>query len=538
MGQLHLNGINIPFESCEMSVLGVNETNGWSPSGVYQHQRTGSVRQWKVRSGLLSSDMRIALIEMLGRRGDAWRFPTAKTDTGWLDGSNTSVYRSDMRRRGFPAAGVPTDPVAEVDTGVADDGSKVYDAHPWDGAGGALWCEDAYSNLLSSANANPELTTDLADVNTPAQGVSSSVYVTGSAAPWFYRTGAGYEGKATTGVAVSAATRYVAVANVQHNLAGQTFRMELKESGAGAGSTVVDFSTNTVPIQQWGRYVIAHTTTGTPGNLSLEITENAGWQYWYDALALYARAQGDEIPWIAGGSSSTQSDLRYANPFTDSYRNGFCLSFWMKRNGSFTGSNGTVCAAGSNTGAGVYAGMSVTRTNNKLVFKVFGQHFSSMLVTAASDMPASWAHYLVSYNPNTPEVEIWINGVSDASSTTLAGKYTPDMRDVDSDLLFGKTVPGGFQGMPGPVAAFQVLPFPGSTDVAAGLYNAGNGAFPGPQGVIPMTLTGDIFADIGGRHALVTPKLDSAPNDRWFKDGVFQHHGGRVAFTLTEVTSI
>jgi hypothetical protein len=359
----------------------------------------------------------------------------------------------------------------------------------------------------------------------------------GSKSPYFVGSGTGYTGKATTGVAVSATTRYVAVVHLYHFGAGRTVRVEVKESGAGAGNTVVDFSTNDWPQGTFFPCVVAHTTTGTPGNLSIEITTDQNHQYHYDGLMLYARSAGDLIPLIGGGVTSTQSDLRYKHPFTDAYRNGFCCSFWMKRNGTlpvFT----YVCAAGSISGSSPYGHFRLAGSFDVLSAVVRGTGNFQLSATMATDMPTTWAHYFIGYNPSASRLEVWLNGVSDAVDSTVV-RITPDMSETDTDLLFGRSQSGTFYGMPGPIAAFQLLPFPGSDELAAAFYNAGNGGIAGPQGVVPLSLSGDILDEVGALdYVPVTPKLDSTPNDRWWKDGVFQHHGGRLAFTLTEVTSI
>lgn len=558
MSYLHINGYAVPIVSCEPSHVPIGSAGGYSPNGVYQFARNGYARTWKCRTAsTLTSDIRAALQEVLGHRGDHWRFEVPAANRPLVLGDTAAPFYSDKFRAAYNASGLGNNPRATIESCFAADGALVHASdgvalRPWAGATGSVLCEPGTTNILTAGDANPEdHTTDLvvrgsATLSTWVSrrwigSKSIRVQTTASASP--------FEGVATNNVTSGYSATNVVVASVHLRpwSGGETLVLNIEETTGGAYTEVATVDI-TLPANTdtWTRYYLAYTTSGSSTGIRAMVrNKTAAAQYFFiDGLQLEVQSSGLPTSWVdpsvntygSGNGVRPVADLQYQNMLT-SYVNGITLNAWVKHNRLGSGETLYVFDQGNASGD----------TRLILLFNnadqpaiqarapdADGPSSASDLVAAGSALADSnWHMWTGVFDPSVPKVYLYKDGVEIATDTTLTGNRVFDPSLFVGDLHLANPGSGTASWGPGYVACPSVLPFAAPAAFVSGMYNSGNGYGGKTPGVLPVVVSGNMLR-IGEQSVKCIAQLDAAPHAPWWNGSTFEEGGGPVAFTLTE----
>lgn len=532
---LHLNGWAVPVTTCEPAQVGISEARGYSPNGVYQFARNGFARAWRVRTGLLTSAERDALLEMLGHRGDGWQHGLRGTAPAGIHTDSKFFYTDKTR----PAQSA--EEVATVESAYAADGARVYDWNDntlalHDGAEGMLHVSPATTNLLSANEAHPTANGHLTDVATGTHAADTARYWTGSGAVevTVAATGDGVEADATATIGQI----YQLSAYVSPRAGGEAIRVEY----LNAAAAVIATANYTLPsdVDTWMRVKVSGTqVTDTTAKIRVTMPSATG-AFGIDGLQI---EQVDTAPtawvdpgadvWGSGNGVRPAGVLDY-DLWTSNFTHGITIAAWA--NLQFVGAGVARTIVRTSSG-GSRAVLDFT-TDDKAQFLVIASD-GSTLVAQSSALTVGHYHLVGMYNPTgTPTATLYSNGSSVATDTTWSGDRTRwDVDGHSGDFCIGSTGSAGTSVAHTPIGAIQVLPYVVPASVVSGWYASAATARP-PPGVMPIQAHGSFLQSGNDPNGVeVFAQVDAAPHEPWFSSGTWQERGGRVAFTLFEAST-
>lgn len=543
---LHINGLAVPIKECEPGYAPIAGGSGYNSNGFYQHIRNGTVRAWRCRTSLLTSDMRIALGELLSQdRQDAWRWDLAADPDGVayiVDDTDTEVY-SDAKR--IP---VSTEAECTVVAAYASDGTRVYDwnGEPYgvfSGCSGALLVEPSTGQMLTVNNSHPTSNAHLVNISGGVHQNETVRHWRANNCVYITTTGADVDGVATgTYLAYTSYTpgdKVVFSVYIAPDAGGEAVELYFEEdTGAGLAQAGTPVSL-TLPsdVNQWRRYYVAYTTSGSSVSLRGVMSNRGatGAQKWYaGGLMMEVQSSGyptawilaNQDPWGAGNGNRPGGILDFPT-FVTGWTDGFTVAAWVNVQKLSNGSQYVF-----DTGDGAPRAYCYFDSGNR--FNFIGQSKGlALLQCTGTARTAGWYHVASVYDRKTNKGYLYVNGVEDASDTTWVGRIQDlDLSQGSDYFSWGTTGTAGAFTAPGPIGPTMCLPFAAPAEMILGMYNSGADQL-GVPGAYPMTVTGDALGT-SERFVRVYSKVDSMPHIEWEKEGVWQKAGGEIAFTLME----
>lgn len=551
MSYLHINGIAVPVKECQPGYVPIAGNSGYSPNGVYQVNRNGFARQWKVRTSLLSSDMRVALAEMLSHRGEAWRWELSSAANGvhYIPDETASEAYSDRIRLPKSASN------ATVMSAYGADGARVYDWNgnpyaPLSGCEGSLLVEEGATNIATANLFDPANTTGFGTYGSSTRSHDTEHYWTGDGSIDVALDGLGGSEGVTIG-AITGQTDYIisAFVRVDPALAGATIRAQIWDDTA---SVWLDSARDTVATYADGWYRVY--ATGAPaGGASSDVylriwvpSNGTAASFFVDGvmaevqpslLKPTAPVDPGSDPFGAGTGVRPAGVLDWANTFVASYTQGITLAAWVNI---------------QNLGVSAVSAVLIDSADDFPKIVLFWEDGSGdrFALEVASDggtylqprgtqgKTVGWYHVVGVYDRKTNAAYLYVNGALESSDTSWSGgkgRTFMDASGMTGDFSLGTFGAAGANVLPGPLGPCMVLPFAAPAEMVSGWYNGGADSYAVP-GVFPLGIHGDVLGTSElNIKALAT--IDSMPHIEWEKDGVWQGHGGEIAFTLTEATA-
>lgn len=531
MSFLHLNGWDIPLVSCELSQRAIAAFRGYSPNGVYQMQRNSFARVWVARTSLLTSAQRDALLEMLGHRGDSYRWDLAGNPAGYVyvgDASVAEVYSDKFR----PPQAVEA--VATIHSTYAADGARVYLANnapvgPMAGCSGSVAVEPGTVNLLSASEAHPTANGHLTNIASGSHAAESDRYWTGAGSVTVTCT-ASNDGVEANGTGVIGQIYQLSV-YVRGSAGGEQIVLQHRNA-AGA---IIASQAYTLPseLDKWTRYKVSGTQiTDTTVRLFI-LSANGAMQFSVDGLQVEqqnARVTSWVDPaqdfWGSGNGVRDAGVLDY-DTWLASYTSGVTLASWINLH-TLIGAAQTLIQTGA-TGARA----------NLVINNLEQPYFSAISSDDSLQRPTGTAlslglHFIVGvHDPTANASYLYVDGaLVDTDSTWSAARQYWDAKTHAGDLSVGSN---GTPGSTCPAAILgptMVLPYVLPASVIGGLYAAAVDDRAAP-GVIPIGAHGTFLQD-GDKRVDVYSQVDATPHEPWFNGATWELRGGRIAFTLFE----
>lgn len=545
MSYLQINGYQVPVKECEPAYVPIANGSAYSPSGAYQLNRNGQARSWKVRTSLLDSEMRLALAEMLSERGESWRFDLGADPDGVLyvpDDSVDAVWSTSKR--------VPKSAInCTVLSSYGADGSRCVDWNntpiaPFSGCSGAVMVDAGTTNLFTQNESNPES----GALGWTASGAAlvvadTSNYWTGSASARL-QTAAGGTAISSSRT-VSGSTQYVVSMRVKYISGDLTAVIRVVENDGAATTTTT--ATSLYSTDRW--VTITHTFTTQAGTTACTVEllpSIATADYCFDGCLLEANADGLPTAWINAGVDAYGSGagVRPAgvldfDSFCSSYVNGFTLSAWV--NLQIVGralEHGIIDLGDSSPRATLYF---YDNSSDRFTLKVFASDGSTLQPLSSSYSTPGWYHVVGTYDAGTRTARVYVNGVLDGTDSSWSGaKQYYDGEKLLGDFSIGTFGAAGLNTFGGTIGPVMVLPFPAPADMVSGWYDLSQDTFGYPSvpvpGILPFAVSGDVLGT-SEPYVYCYASVDAMPHIQWEKNGVWQGHGGELAFTLREVAA-
>jgi hypothetical protein len=528
MSFLNLNGWAVPIVSCEPSHIGISPRRGYSPNGIYQFQRNSYARSWSCRTGLLTSEERDVLTEMLGHRGDGWRWSLQGTAPAGVH-TDSKFFYSDKRR-----AAQSAEEVATVVSAYAADGARVYDwnynpVSPCEGSEGAVCVDEGSTNLYTANRAHPTANGHLTNVSSGTHAADSTRFWTGSGAVNVNCTADGDGVRADFTATIG--QPYVLSAHVYAREDDQVVKCRYWNSSPAEIATV----TYTLPTAgSWYRLKVSGTqTTTTTGQIRVTSFGGGAMDFGIDGLQAELQTTGHPTAWIAGGSPGVTraAGILDYDLFTTDFTRGITISAWVNHQTNSDAVSRSIVDIGE------------TQKNQVRLYRV-GSGFYQFLVYDGQGNSLEPAiaeslgvHHIVGVydrqaNSSTIYVDGGASGVTDSSWNGADGHNFWDASRGTGDFSIGTFSAAGSANWHGTIGSVQILPYPVPASVVTGWYDSGSDARAQP-GVLPMGAYGD-FTQFGEERVDVYGQLDSAPHEPWWNGATFEKRGGRVAFTLFE----
>ena len=525
MAFMELNGWSVPVASCELSQVGIAESRGYSPNGIYQMRRNSFARAWRCRSGLLTSGERDALLEMLGHRGDGWNWDLRGDAPAGVHYSDKHFYSNKFR----PALSAQQQ--ATVESAYAADRARVYDwnanrlaAH--ERCQGVLHVDPASTNLLSATKAHPTANGHLVDVSTGSHAADSSRYWTGSGAVEVTTGGVGGGVKASSFATIG--LTYQLSCYVSPRAGGESLTVEYINGGASVLGTAN--YTLLGDVDTWQRLVVFGVqATDTIANI--QVTSQSGSPvFGIDGLQI-EQVDSGPTAWLDPAADIWGSGLGVRpagrldfDQWTTGFLSGITLSAWV--NIQRPGVTGTLVRSAA-TGTAV---LQVTGGQ-------YNCHIAATdgsLVTALGGTTEVGPHNIVGvYDPVTATVSLYVDGIFIASDSVWSGaRERWDVDQATGDFAIGTNGNPGVNVSPGPISSLLVLPYVVPPSAIESWYRAGTDARP-TVGVMPIHATGS-FLQQGNEEVMVLGQVDGTPHEPYFTGPTLEERGGRVAFTLFE----
>ena len=532
MAFLNLNGWAIPVATCELAHAHINAASGYTPNGLFTLQRNSFARTWRVRTGLLTSAERDALLEMLGHRGDGWRWGLlGETAKGWH--TLSKHFYSDKRR-----AAQTAEEVATVVSAYAADGTRVYDWNynpvaPQAGTEGAVCVDKGSTNLLSANEAHPTTNGHLLNFGAGTHAADSVRYWTGSGAVTVTApaAGDGVQADATVSIGVD----YVCSVHVYPYADSQPITVRYTN---GAGTTISQVVYTLPTAGYWYRLKTFGTqTVDTTARIRVLSNSGAAASYAVDGLQIEAQSTGHPTSWIDPGADvwGSGNGVRPAgvldfDPFYLDWRNGFTVSTWV--NAQTLGSATSDIIWDSSDG---FPRFVVYKTSAD-AFRADVQSSDGQTLSAVGSATTAGIHHVAAvFDPDASSLSLYVDGALAQTDTSWAGSGSREKFDVEKttgDMSVGSGGVAGANNWLGTIGALQVLPYTVPASVVAGWYDSGTDDRAQP-GVMPLGCYGT-FLQQGDSYVDVYAQVDAAPHEPYFDGATWQERGGRVAFTLFE----
>ena len=530
MSFLHLNGWAIPIATCEPSHAGIAESRGYTVNGIYSLQRNSYSRVWRCRTGLLTSQERDALMEMLGHRGDGWRWALLGEDANGQHTASKHFY-TDKRR---PARSGQE--VAQMVSAYAADGARVYDWNynpvaPHAGSEGAACVDKGSTNLLSANEARPTVNGHLVDVFTGTHAADTTRYWTGSGAVNVncLATNDGIEVNATAVVS----TAYVASAHVYARSDNQQIVVKYL-NGAG---TELDSQSYTLPTAgQWYRLKTAGTqAVDTTARLRV-LSNNGAMDFGVDGLQIETQTNGHPTAWLdpgvdvwGSGNGVRPAGILDYETFSTTARRGLTLSAWVNLQAVGSGANDHIVDLFDGTPAAVL----FADSSDRFEFQIKSSDGNTLSCTSAAKAVGVY-HVVGVHDPDANSASLYVDGALEQSDTTWSGgsreRFDPEKGSGDTSI--GTAGVAGTANWLGTIGAVQVLPYPVPASIVSGWYDSGEDDRAQP-GVFPIGAYGG-FLQRGDDRVDVYAQLDASPHEPYYTGSTWETRGGRVAFTLFE----
>ena len=549
MAFMNLNGWAVPIASCELSMQGIAESRGYSPNGIYQMQRNGTARVWRCRSGLLTSEERDTLIDVLSHRGDGWVWPLASTANGveYVVSSSSSMAYSDKFR---PPQN--TEAKATIHSTYGADRRRVYDWNgnaigPFEHGESSVEVGVGTTNLLSAANADPETNADLTAAGSATLNTSTRAW-TGSGSVEVVTTASTSDGVSTSTVTGLSLSSGYLIGSVHIGGNGSSEQLDLELFADTGGGLVAVGTPAAITLSAdtaiWRRYYVAWAISGTVTSAKLEVRNQvASVQTFYvDGLQLENVAKQYPSPWVDSGSDPWTAgsgvrpagQLNYDHWMGDAFRDGWTIAAWVNLQ--------WVSAAGSR-----YVVRTHGSTERALLFHTSANQVALQILNAAGGSIGGggsavsvlgWHHWAGTYDPATTTLKLYLDGALDTTWTSWSGVAGFEPGLASGDFSIGSS--GSSENDIGPLGPIHVLPFYVPASVVSGWYQSGTDARPSPR-MMPLSVSGDCL-QTGDRAVSVYGQVDSTPHEPFWTNNAtgtaenFEKRGGRVAFTLFEDT--
>lgn len=549
MSYLHLNGYPIPLRhASEVTFEEVAPLRGYSFNGSYQFGRNGIARAWRCLTAPLPRQEAVALAAMINMRGDAWRWPlgdTAPDGVHYITANTDSFLRTDERR--IARSG---EAKATLCSAYGADGARVYDWNgnayaPFSGCEGSVLVEPGTTNILSTAESNPE---------SGSVGWLTSSGSTVTATTDHYWRGSGSANVSDAGAsrsAISSAqtvainTDYVFSTYVKppvEGFAGETIPFRITSTGDSSGATQSTNTTLSAGYNPDGWYRIYHTftTDGSDTTATITITcfstntdfQIDGGQLEVDVNGGFPTAyvySGDD-PWGSGNGVRPAGELDY-DEFVSGYTNGITISAWMNFQRKAAGLGNKYIFDSSD---GVPKVQMYLNDSNQIVATVVGSSNSNLQLNPVV-LDTGIYHLVLTYDPKTATMRLYSNGALIGSDSSWSGaRQFFDIENNQDPSSIGTAGSAGANTCPGPIGPVQLYPFAMPLEMVSGMYSSGADDRPVP-GVLPLAVHGDVLS-AGEKQVYVYGKAERVRTVPHAPDATGQWEDGaaEVQFILSE----
>ena len=513
---------------------------GRSPNNNFFVNQAGSLkRQWSFETTPMTMADAQGFIGMLEMRGEHFKYGGITGVSFYGDG----IARSQKgRSQTVAGASVRTHSVR------AADGALVYLkggalAAPYQEftrnatlpLEGCWWPSRTATNELSANNADPEDGTHLTLLSTGSLSTETNRKWYGAACvKW--NPGTVGEGVRTSWQNVTATSNYVAAIHVRGSIASQSITLQLVDQG---GANVIGSATNyilPVSTDTWTR-LWTNGTSSTGVNTSIFIRANSADAFYVDGLSLQ-KIPDRQAPtaWAPGTTDIGTTSGAYDSAFFRDMKNGWTINFWcMNPNTTYTD---WIYIVRQNVSFGLINIVSKLGDGKILVELSDASDPArtawSYSVTSTTAMTAVWRMVTVTWDPFTPTLKVYINGVLEATDTTNSGTRAIDYNDANiSTAVLNVGHDNAVVASVGAlISNLSFLPYVASANLITGWYGTG-ASTDDSLSFFPLHCSGDFITE-SEESIYAFGQVNDVQTVSHVNAGVWDNNAVRIKFTLEE----